>query len=363
MDARYATRRPAVGLHSGYRLGTCRRGNRGRAAFSQQGRSIGSEVVLGLVIVRIAEMKLNACCLCLVAALTLPLSGAKEEEGKPVEKDLRLRMVSFNIRYLTTRDKGVNHWRKRHPRTAAAIVHFDADVVGVQEAFVSQLVDMDPVLKDYQRVGVGRDDGGEKGETCAILFRHERIEALDHGTFWLSDTPEVPGSKSWGNEVVRICTWAQLRDKPTGRSFHVFNSHFDHVSQPSREQAVRLIAKRIAERAESGAPFVLMGDLNAGEGNVAIRYLKGEKVELAGGEGPETAPVKLLDSFRVLHPDETKVRTAHRFAGLTEGGKIDYLLVPPDVKVEAAAIDRFQQDGLYPSDHFPVTATLVFPGR
>lgn len=331
---------------------------------SLRARATGeSGIVPGSPLARIATVNLNPWFLCLAASLVLPVSGEKTGDGGTAEKELRLKMISFNIRYLTGRDKGVNHWTRRHPRTAAAILHFDADVVGVQEAFVSQLVDMDPVLKDYRRVGVGRVDGAGKGETCAILFRHQRIEVVDHGTFWLSDTPEVAGSKSWGNEVVRICTWALLKDKPTGRKFYVFNSHFDHVSQPSREQAVRLIARRIAERAESGAPFVLMGDLNADEGNPAIRYLKGEKIDLAGGEGPETAPVKLRDSFRVLYPGETAVRTAHRFAGLTEGGKIDYLMVPEGVTVEAAAIDRFQQDGLYPSDHFPVTATLVFPGR
>lgn len=307
-------------------------------------------------------MKSGVCWLILAAVLALPVSGAETGDGSVAEKDMRLKMMSFNIRYLTTRDKGENHWTKRHPRTAAAILQFDADVIGVQEAFVSQLVDMEETLKDYQRVGVGRDDGTGEGETCSILFRHERIEAVDQGTFWLSGTPEVPGSKSWGNEVVRICTWALLRDKKTGRKFHVYNSHFDHVSQPSREQSARLIARRIATRADGDAPFVLMGDLNADEGNVAIRYLKGESVELAGGEGAETAPVKLLDSYRVVHPEATGVRTAHRFAGLTEGGKIDYLLVPPGVTVEAATIDRFQQDGLYPSDHYPVTATLVFPG-
>jgi len=319
--------------------------------------------VPGLPVARIAAVNWNACCLYLAAVLALPVSGVKAEDGNAAQKELRLMMVSFNIRYLTTRDKGVNHWSKRQGLTAAAIVQFDADVVGVQEAFMSQLVDMQPALKDYQRVGVGRDDGAEEGETCSILFRGARIEALSHGTFWLSDTPEVPGSTSWGNKVVRICTWAQLRHKETGRNFYVFNSHFDHVSQPSREQSVRLIAKRIAARAETDVPFVLMGDLNADEGNVAIRFLKGESVELAGGKGPETAPVNVLDSFRVAQPEATEVCTAHGFSGKTEGRKIDYLLVPPGVTVEAAAIDRMQKDGLYPSDHYPVTATLVFPGR
>ncbi|MGB6220515.1 endonuclease/exonuclease/phosphatase family protein [Haloferula sp.] len=277
-----------------------------------------------------------------------------------VSDDLRLKVVSFNIRYLTTRDKGVNHWDTRQTRVADAIRHLDADVIGMQEAFFSQIGDLEAVLSPYHRVGVGRDDGAEEGETCSIFFRRDRFHLVDHGTFWLSNTPEVPGSKHWGNEVVRICTWALLRDKPSDRPFYVFNTHFDHVSQEAREQSARLISERIAERSESNAPFILMGDFNAAEDNPAIRYLKGEAVALAGGEDIETTPIKMLDSFRVNHPDAIEVRTGHSFKGLTEGGKIDHVFVPQGTTVEAAAIDRFQQDGLYPSDHFPVTATLMF---
>ena len=196
----------------------------------------------------------------------------------------------------------------------------------------------------------------------SILFRGDRIEAVGHGTFWLSDTPETAGSTTWGNKVVRICTWALLRDKPTGRKFYVYNTHFDHVVQPSRERSARLIARRIAGRGHRDAPFVLMGDFNAAEDNPLVRYLKGKRVKLDGGKGTEAAPIPVVDSFRVIEPKATEVCTAHTFTGRTEGRKIDYLFVPPGVKVEAASIDRFQQDGLFPSDHYPVTATLVFPG-
>ena len=288
----------------------------------------------------------------------LPLSHAEEPSNS---EDLSIKVVSFNIRYLTTRDKGVNHWDTRQTRTAAAIRRFDADVIGLQEAFFSQVDDLKPVLTDYQRVGVGRDDGAEEGETCSILFRKDRFGLVDHGTFWLSDTPEVPGSKHWGNEVVRICSWALLHDKPSDRRFYVFNTHFDHVSQNAREHSAKLIAKRISERNEPSASFILMGDFNAAEDNPAIRYLKGEAIALGGAEEPETGPLKLLDSFRVIHPDVADVRTGHGFTGRTDGGKIDHVLVPVGITVEAADIDHSQHDGLYPSDHFPVTATLIYP--
>lgn len=301
-------------------------------------------------------MKLRALFL-----LTVCLFSQSRAAEPTISDDLRLKVVSFNIRYLTTRDKGVNHWDTRQTRVADAIRHFDADIIGMQEAFLSQVGDLEAALNAYQRVGVGRDDGAEAGETCSVLFRENRIDLVDHGTFWLSDTPEIPGSKHWGNEVVRICTWALLQDKASTRKFYVFNTHFDHVSQDSKEQSARLIASRIMERSEPKAPFILLGDFNAAEDNPAIRYLKGETVGLAGGDEPEMTPIKMQDSFRVIHPDATEVRTGHTFTGRTDGGKIDHVLVPHEATVEAATIDRFQQDGLYPSDHFPVTATVMFP--
>ncbi|MDE0837182.1 MAG: endonuclease/exonuclease/phosphatase family protein [Akkermansiaceae bacterium] len=296
-----------------------------------------------------------------IAASFLLAIRSMAEAPKPVE--LGLKVASFNIRYLTTRDKGDKHWNIRKTRTIAALRHFDADVIGLQEASPSQVGDMQPSITDYGRVGVGRDDGAEKGETCSVLYRKDRIDLIDQGTFWLSDSPEVAGSKHWGNEVVRICTWVLLYDKPSKRRFYVFNCHFDHVSQVSREHSVRLIARRIANRDHPDAPFILTGDFNADEANPAIRYLKGESVILAGGEGVESTPVKMRDSFRILNPDIKEVCTSHGFTGKTEGSKIDFVFVPEGAVVKESAIDYFKHDGLYPSDHYPVTTTLVFPSR
>lgn len=282
-------------------------------------------------------------------------------EGAPRKSESSsIHVASFNIRYLNTRDKGELHWDVRKERVMTAIRHLEADILGLQEAFFSQIRDMQPALVDYHRVGVGRRDGKEEGETCSICFRKERFELMDHGTFWLSDTPELPGSVTWGNKVVRICTWARLMDRRSEESLYVFNTHFDHVSQESREQAARLVAQRIAGREHEDSPVMLLGDLNAAENNPAVRYLKGEAVVLDGGEaGPETYSDPLVDTFRVHHPDADEVRTGHGFRGETAGAKIDYVMVSSDVTVLDAEIDRTRFDGMLPSDHYPVRATVT----
>ena len=126
----------------------------------------------------------------------------------------------------------------------------------------------------YAVVGVGRDDGRARGEFSAILFRRDRFRVADSGTFWFSDTPAVPGSKSWGNSITRIATWARLIDRD-GTGFYHFNLHLDHLSQPSRERSTELLLQRIAARAVPTEPVVVTGDFNVGEGNPALRKLLG----------------------------------------------------------------------------------------
>ncbi len=294
--------------------------------------------------------------------MALTASAGGQKKPPPPPPPLVVDVVSFNIRYLNNRDTGDNHWTVRKTLTAEAMRHFDADIIGVQEVLKRQLDFLVGELPDYAMVGVGRDDGQERGEYSAIFYRPTRFEVPESGTFWLSDTPEVPGSKTWGNQVVRICTWARLAEKKPDkpRTLYVFNTHFDHQVQPSREKAVRLIVQRIGDRTYSGDPVVLMGDFNASEQNPAIRYLKGEAVELAGGDGTETTPLNFVDTFRLQHPDTTEARTLHSWRGTREGPKIDYIFAEPGVEVREAYIDDFSRDGLYPSDHFPVRARLAF---
>ncbi|HSR87913.1 MAG TPA: endonuclease/exonuclease/phosphatase family protein, partial [Pontiella sp.] len=240
-------------------------------------------------------------------------------------------------------------WDLRKAFVCDVIREYAPDVLGVQEACRFQLDEFNNRLPEYGEIGIGRD-GGTLGEYSAILYRKQRFKVDDSGTFWLSDTPEIP-SVYWGNHYRRICTWARFTDKLSARSFYVYNTHLDHRSQLSREESVQLIMKHIKARAHPD-PFILTGDFNAGEDNPAIGYLKGT-VELSG-----PTPIPVVDSFRVLHPAEQTVGTGNWFQGQMDGPKIDYIFITPDTRVLDAAIVRTTRDGRTPSDHFPVTAQL-----
>jgi endonuclease/exonuclease/phosphatase family metal-dependent hydrolase len=176
---------------------------------------------------------------------------------------------------------------------------------------------------------------------------------LDEGTFWLSNTPEVP-SMHWGNRYIRICSWARLRDTSTGQTLYFYNTHLDNISQVAREKGARLVAEHIHSR-EHDDPFILTGDFNAGETNPAISYLKGETSTIS------KCPVPMRDSYRVIDPDSKIVGTFNGFKGTKDKDKIDYVFVSEEWEVKDAAINRFAVDGHTPSDHFPVTARLALP--
>jgi len=266
--------------------------------------------------------------------------------------------MTFNIRYGTA-DDGPDHWAQRKDLLFEVIRQAGADVIGLQEALRFQLDQIEQAVPGYAEIGEARE-GGTEGEYSAILYARERFRADASGTFWLSSTPERV-SNDWGNANIRVCTWGRFADTKTGQAFYLFNTHLDHVSQPSRDKGVRLIVRRIQARAHPD-PFVLTGDLNAGEDNPAIRYLKGVETN----EG--VAPITLIDTFRLLHPDAAHVGTFHSFKGTTAGPKIDFILTPASTHVLEATILHTNRDGRYPSDHFPVTARLGFhqadtPGR
>jgi endonuclease/exonuclease/phosphatase family metal-dependent hydrolase len=272
--------------------------------------------------------------------------------------DLELRIMSFNIRYGSAND-GQNHWKNRKEMVSDVIRNHPSDVVGLQEALRSQMDSIREDLPVYGEIGVAREDGNNEGEYSSILYRTDRFGVGESGTFWFSDTPEVAGSNTWGNACVRICSWARLIETKTGKAFYIYNLHLDHVSQPSREKSAVLLAERIKNRRYKD-PFVVTGDFNAGENNPVITYLKGQiAVEGPGGSKAKT-PIRMVDTFRVLHPNVKDVRTAHGFRGTRQGNKIDYVFVPPGTKVLEAQILYDSVDGRYPSDHFPVMARLQF---
>jgi len=267
-----------------------------------------------------------------------------------------LRVMSFNIRYGSAGD-GQNRWPSRRETVFDVIRKQQSDVVGMQEALRFQIDEIRQALPAYGEIGVGRDDGKTKGEYSAILYRLDRFKVGDSGTFWLSDTPEVVGSNQWGGACVRICTWARLIEKKSGRAFYIFNLHLDHVSQPSRENSAALLVQRIFSRKHI-EPFIVTGDFNTGENNPVITYLKGKTALGLPNSAASKSPVPMVDTFRTLHPDVKDVRTAHGFRGGRKGYKIDYVLAPRTVEVLEAQILYDNIDGRYPSDHYPVTARL-----
>jgi endonuclease/exonuclease/phosphatase family metal-dependent hydrolase len=257
--------------------------------------------------------------------------------------------MSFNIRYGTAND-GENRWALRREFLFDVMRETNADLVGLQEALDGQIQELLQALPQYGVVGVGRDDGRTRGEYAAILYRRDRFRVSDAGTFWFSDTPEVVASRSWGNTITRICTWARLVDRD-GREFWHFNVHLDHQSQPSRERSAGLLADRIAARRSLDESAIVTGDFNVGESNRAITRLT----------APQNGAAALfIDTFRAKHPDEKIAGTFSGFKyGATTGDKIDYVLVPAGTEVLEAAIVRTSRNDRYPSDHFPVVAKVV----
>jgi endonuclease/exonuclease/phosphatase family metal-dependent hydrolase len=258
----------------------------------------------------------------------------------PAQAPEPLTVMSFNIRYGTAKD-GPDHWEQRRDQLFDLLREQAPDVIGIQEALHFQIVEILKAVPGYASVGVGRTDGKREGEFAAILYRTARLTAQRSDTFWFSDTPQVIASKSWGNNIERICTWAQF-DDAAGGAFYVYNVHLDHQSQPSREKSVALLLKTIDARSPA-APVVVTGDFNAGEKNPAAMAMQ----------------QRFRDTFRVLDLQAAEVGTFTGFKpGNTQGEKIDFVFVEPTAEVISAAILRHARDGRYPSDHFPVIAKV-----
>ena len=259
-----------------------------------------------------------------------------------------LRVMSFNIRNSVAQD-GENAWPLRREMLVRTIEGFGPDLLGLQECQPDQRDFLRDALGErYDLVGIPRDDGKTRGEICAVLFSRDRFIKVREGHFWLSETPEVPGSRSWDAAITRIVTWVELKDRraPGEASVVVFNTHFDHKGPQSRRESARLLRQRIIDVSGEG-PVIVLGDFNAAQASAPHRTL------LEGG--------RLADTFEDVHktPATTQAFTFHGFTGRNErSNRIDWVLRSPHFETREAAIDRFNERGRYPSDHFPVTAVL-----
>lgn len=268
----------------------------------------------------------------LICVLVAPLAAAE------------LRVATFNIRYPA--DPAPNDWDSRLPRIIECIERQDLDLIGTQEGLYHQVKDLDRELADMEWIGLGRE-GGSRGEFMAVYYRTARLEPLEFDHFWLSDTPDVIGSTTWGNAVRRMVTWVRFRDLETDRQFYFFNTHFDHEVQGSREKSAALLLERVRSR-EKALPVIVAGDFNAVAGENPVHALLAGSAELS--DTWETAAER---------KGETEANTFNGFRELVKGGRrIDWLLTSADVSVKDVEIDVFSSDGHYPSDHFPVIATV-----
>ncbi len=233
-------------------------------------------------------------------------------------------------------------WAGRKGPLRTAVAQADPDILCVQEALAGQVAFLERALPDHSRVGVGRDDGADAGEFCAILFRRDRFQLLDCGTFWLDEPTDRPGDAPLFG-CRRICTWARLRDRTTGRTLRVYNTHWP-LAEGARQDAARLILDRIAAGDRADA-VLLAGDFNATPSKSSWRSITGSG---------------LADSAARAGQD-TGTPTYH-FYGVRVR-RLDAVFVTPSWRVLAHRIVDVKPDGTFPSDHFGVLADLSFSAR
>jgi endonuclease/exonuclease/phosphatase family metal-dependent hydrolase len=259
-----------------------------------------------------------------------------------------LNIMTFNIRYNNPRDS-LNAWPYRADKAASQVLFHEAHLVGVQEALFDQIQDMDRSLTKYKFVGVGRDDGKQKGELSAIFYDTTRLQLLRSQTFWLSETPQVAGSKGWDAAITRIVTWAQFRDKKTQKQFFHFNTHFDHMGKVARAESAKLLLK-YSNQIAGAIPFIVTGDFNASPDQEPIQLLTNAK-----------DPLYLIDAKSIsATPHYGPTGTFNGFQSKeTSDLPIDYIFIKHAVKVLKHATLSETWQGRFSSDHFPVLARVV----
>jgi len=264
--------------------------------------------------------------------------------------DRRLRVLSFNVRFDAEGDEGDRAWHERRGVAASVVRFHRPDVVGLQEPLAHQFEDVRERVPGYEWTGVGRVDGVGAGEFVPIGVRADRFDVLADGTFWLSETPSVPGSVGWDAAHPRLVTWLRVRDRRTGVAFVAANTHFDHQGDRARERAAALARERLDDVAGDD-PVLLTGDLNCPPDALPVSIL-------TGSEGPGRRLVEAEGAS--TWPRHGPAATFDRFAGDPDR-RIDHVLVSPGVTVHQFGVLDDRQDGQLPSDHRPVLAEVSLP--
>ncbi len=249
--------------------------------------------------------------------------------------------MSYNVRVYEITD-GPDFWDYRKDRVAEVIKEYLPCLAGLQEVFTVQAMDLEERLPGYAWFGPGREDGKGVGERCPLFFREDRLERIEDSAFWLSETPGLPGSRSWGTAFPRVVTWARFRHKEEGKEFYLFNTHFDHMSAEARKNSAALLLDKAIAIAEH-KPAVVTVDLNTGEQSGPYRVLASglrDAGKIAGAKGPR-------NTFWTFVP------------GVAPLARIDYIFVNDLVRVvEFRAIEDAYDNDRRPSDHLPLLAEV-----
>jgi len=280
-----------------------------------------------------------------------------------------MKVMTYNVRYSAgDKDSPDNNWDARKGDFADLVARENPDVVGFQEVLPDQFAWLKERFPEYEFVGVGRSANGG-GEASPVAYRRSRYETVSSGTFWLSETPDVPGSKGWDAALPRICTYAVLKDKATDKVFAFANTHTDHRGEAARENGMLLVISRMKEFS-GGAPVVFVGDHNCLEyEKPALSVSKILKDALYVSETPPEGPWR---TFNFWHYKDEELSITDALAksvrdrsvpgDMSDAKRIDYIYVSPEIKVLSYRTIASTRPGtkLYPSDHFPSTATIQF---
>jgi len=257
-----------------------------------------------------------------------------------------INVLTYNIRFANP-DDAPNAWAQRKEKVFKVVREAKPDIIGLQEALKEQVADFEKAFPGYTRKGVGRDDGKEAGEYSPLLFNSKKFIAVSSGTFWLSQTPLVIGSKGWDAACNRIVTWIKIKDKKSKTFFFVFCTHFDHMGEIARRNSSKLLL-HVVDSLAGLKPVIVLGDFNSVPGSEPYNlitdfsnrsHLKDARLICTDVNGPEYT----FTGFKV---------------GAQPGQRIDYIFLKNKILVLSFNVNEANNGEYYPSDHLPVSATL-----
>jgi endonuclease/exonuclease/phosphatase family metal-dependent hydrolase len=271
------------------------------------------------------------------------LTGCSHESGKNA-----IKVMTLNVRYDNPEDS-INAWPKRASQVCNFILKEKPDILGMQEVLWRQYIVLDSVLTEYSSIGVGRDDGARTGEMNPVFFRKEKFDMVRTITFWLSNTPEIPGSRGWGTSLPRIVTWMELVEKNSHEHFFYFNTHFAHDSDSARIMSSKILLKEV-DKITEGFPFIITGDFNMLPSSTGYTILT----------GPDESVPLFKDSYVIS--EKGPLGPSYTFNGFSDkpgNGRIDYIFVRNGMKVLDHSTVVKKEHGIYISDHWPVKSTIL----